>query len=132
MWLSVVAISAGAVLGANLRWLLGMWLNTLFPAIPPGTLVANWLGAWLIGLALGLFAWLPQLSPEWRLFAVTGFLGALTTFSTFSAEMFTNLQSGRLALALAGIALHVIGSLCMTGLGLATVLLIRNLMGVAR
>lgn len=132
MWLSVVAISAGAVLGANLRWLLGIWLNTLFPAIPPGTLVANWLGAWLIGLALGLFAWLPQLSPEWRLFAVTGFLGALTTFSTFSAEMFTNLQAGRLTLALAGIALHVIGSLCMTGLGLATVLLIRNLMGVAR
>lgn len=132
MWISVLAIGAGAAIGANIRWLLGLWLNALFPAIPPGTLVANWLGAWLIGLAIGLFAWLPQLAPEWRLFLITGMLGALTTFSTFSAEMFTNLQAGRWAMAFAGIAVHVIGSLFMTGLGIATLALIRNLMGVAR
>lgn len=132
MWISVLAIGAGAAIGANLRWLLGLWLNSLFPAVPPGTLVANWLGAWLIGMAIGLFAWLPQLAPEWRLFLITGMLGALTTFSTFSAEMFTNLQAGRWGMAFAGIAVHVVGSLCMTGLGLATLALIRNLMGVAR
>ncbi|EKF76077.1 camphor resistance protein CrcB [Alcanivorax hongdengensis A-11-3] len=132
MWLSVVAIGAGAAIGANLRWLLGMWLNALFPAIPPGTLAANLLGAWLIGMAIGLFAWLPQLAPEWRLFLITGMLGALTTFSTFSAEMFTNLQTGRWGMAFAGIAIHVVGSLCMTGLGMATLALIRNLMGAAR
>lgn len=132
MWISVFAIGAGAAIGANLRWLLGLWLNALFPAVPPGTLVANWLGAWLIGMAIGLFAWLPQLAPEWRLFLITGMLGALTTFSTFSAEMFTNLQAGRWGVAFAGIALHVVGSLCMTGLGMATLALIRNLMGVAR
>ena len=88
MWLYVLAISGGAALGANARWLLGLWLNALFPALPLGTLAANLLGGWLIGLALGVFAWLPALAPEWRLFLVTGFLGALTTFSTFSAEMF--------------------------------------------
>ena len=132
MWISVLAIGAGAAIGANIRWLLGLWLNALFPAVPPGTLVANWLGAWLIGMAIGLFAWLPQLAPEWRLFLITGMLGALTTFSTFSAEMFTNLQAGRWGMAFAGIAVHVVGSLCMTGLGLATLALIRNLMGVAR
>lgn len=132
MWISVLAIGAGAAIGANIRWLLGLWLNALFPAVPPGTLVANWLGAWLIGMAIGLFAWLPQLAPEWRLFLITGMLGALTTFSTFSAEMFTNLQAGRWGMAFAGIAVHVVGSLCMTGLGLATMALIRNLMGVAR
>lgn len=132
MWFSVLAIGAGAAIGANLRWLLGLWLNALFPAVPPGTLVANWLGAWLIGMAIGLFAWLPQIAPEWRLFLITGMLGALTTFSTFSAEMFTNLQTGRWAMAFAGIAVHVVGSLCMTGLGMATLAVIRNLMGVAR
>ncbi|MDX1803402.1 MAG: fluoride efflux transporter CrcB [Alcanivorax sp.] len=132
MWLSVVAIGAGAAIGANLRWLLGLWLNALFPAIPPGTLAANLLGAWLIGMAIGLFAWLPQLAPEWRLFLITGMLGALTTFSTFSAEMFTNLQTGRWGMAFAGIAIHVVGCLCMTGLGMATLVLIRNLMGAAR
>lgn len=132
MWFSVLAIGAGAAIGANIRWLLGLWLNALFPAVPPGTLVANWLGAWLIGMAIGLFAWLPQLAPEWRLFLITGLLGALTTFSTFSAEMFTNLQTGRWAVAFAGIAVHVVGSLCMTGLGIATLAFIRNVMGVAR
>lgn len=132
MGLSILAVSAGAVLGANLRWLLGLWLNAAFPAIPPGTLVANWLGAWAVGIAIGVFAYLPSLSPEWRLFVVTGFLGALTTFSTFSAEMFGNIQAERWGAAMGGIALHVGGSLLMTGLGLATFAGIRALLGALR
>ncbi|MCK0751845.1 MULTISPECIES: fluoride efflux transporter CrcB [Chromohalobacter] len=132
MWFSIVAIGAGAALGANLRWLLGIWLNALFPSIPPGTLAANWLGAWLIGLSIAFFAQLPHLSPEWRLFVVTGFLGALTTFSTFSAEMFTNLQAGRYLMALSGIAVHVLGSLVMTGVGIATFGAIKHLTGVLK
>ncbi|GAB3335492.1 fluoride efflux transporter CrcB [Chromohalobacter beijerinckii] len=132
MWFSIVAIGAGAALGANLRWLLGIWLNALFPSIPPGTLAANWLGAWLIGLSIAFFAQLPHLSPEWRLFVVTGFLGALTTFSTFSAEMFTNLQAGRYLMALSGIAVHVLGSLVMTGVGIATFGALKHLTGVLK
>ncbi|WP_040242483.1 fluoride efflux transporter CrcB [Chromohalobacter japonicus] len=132
MWFSIVAIGAGAALGANLRWLLGIWLNALFPSIPPGTLAANWLGAWLIGLSIAFFAHLPHLSPEWRLFVVTGFLGALTTFSTFSAEMFTNLQAGRYLMALSGIAVHVLGSLVMTGVGIATFGALKHLTGVLK
>ncbi|WP_043527094.1 fluoride efflux transporter CrcB [Litchfieldella xinjiangensis] len=132
MGLSILAVSAGAVLGANLRWLLGLWLNAAFPTIPPGTLVANWLGAWAIGIAIGVFAYLPSLSPEWRLFVVTGFLGALTTFSTFSAEMFGNIQAERWGAALGGIALHLGGSLLMTGLGLATFAGLRALLGALR
>ena len=80
---SILAISAGAALGAVMRWLLGLSLNALFPTIPPGTLVANLLGAYLIGIALALFAQHPALAPEWRLLLITGFLGSLTTFSTF-------------------------------------------------
>lgn len=129
MWLSMIAIAAGAAIGANVRWLLGIWLNAMFPAIPPGTLVANWLGAWLIGIAIAFFISLPELSPHWRLFVVTGFLGALTTFSTFSSEMFANLQDGRYAMALLGIAMHVAGSLVMTGLGLATFQLLKGSFG---
>ncbi|GHC31795.1 fluoride efflux transporter CrcB [Aidingimonas halophila] len=132
MGFSILAVSAGAVLGANLRWVLGLWLNALFPTVPPGTLLANWLGAWLIGLALTIIAYFPQLSPEWRLFLVTGFLGALTTFSTFSAEMFNHLQAGRWGAALLGIGLHVGGSLLMTGLGVATFAVLRMLAGAIK
>ncbi|RKQ96875.1 camphor resistance protein CrcB [Kushneria sinocarnis] len=132
MWLSMLAIGAGAAVGANLRWLLGLGLNALFPAIPPGTLAANLLGAWLIGLAIALFAALPELPPQWRMFVVTGFLGALTTFSTFSAEMFSNLQAGRYGMALAGIGIHVAGSLLMTGVGMATFNVLRQLGGAFR
>lgn len=129
MWLSMLAISAGAMLGANLRWGLGVWLNALFPAIPPGTLFANLLGGWAVGVAIALFAHLPQLAPEWRLFLITGFLGALTTFSTFSAEVFTNIQAEKWGMALLGVAVHVGGSLTMTGLGIATFAGLRTLMG---
>lgn len=116
----LLAISAGASAGACLRWLLGQGLNALFPAIPPGTLVANLLGGYLIGVALGFFGQHVGLAPEWKLLIITGFLGGLTTFSTFSAEVTAHLQDGRLAWAVGAVGIHVIGSLAMTMLGLAT------------
>lgn len=117
---SVLAIALGAALGASLRWTLGLAFNALWPALPPGTLIANLLGAWLIGMAITLFAALPELPPFWRLCVITGFLGALTTFSTFSAEVVSQLQAGRLLWAMLGIGAHVAGSLVMTALGMAT------------
>ena len=124
--LSVVAISIGAALGALLRWVLGTQLNALFPSLPPGTLVANLVGGYLIGAAMALFAGHPALPPEWRLFVVTGFLGGLTTFSAFSAEVVQQLMEGRMGWALATIAVHVAGSVAMTLLGIGTVALFRN------
>ncbi|HJV61727.1 MAG TPA: fluoride efflux transporter CrcB [Albitalea sp.] len=121
MWKSVVAISLGAALGALLRWVLGMRLNGLFPTIPPGTLAANLLGAYVVGLAVAFFATYSALSPEWRLFLITGFCGGLTTFSTFSAELVALLQQGRLSWALAAAAAHLVGSLLLTLAGIATV-----------
>ena len=121
MFNALLAISAGASLGAVLRWLLGMSLNALFPAIPLGTLVANLIGGYLIGVALAVFAHHPGFSLEWRLFIVTGFLGGLTTFSTFSAEVTVLIQEGRMLWAFGAISAHVLGSLAMTMLGLATV-----------
>ncbi len=118
---AITAICLGASLGAVLRWLLGMSLNALFPAIPLGTLSANLIGGYLIGIALAIFAHHPSLAPEWRLFVITGFLGGLTTFSTFSAEVTTLIQEGRMLWAAGAISAHVIGSLAMTMLGLATV-----------
>ena len=117
MWSSVLAISAGAVVGANLRWWLGIACNHWFPDIPPGTLIANLIGAGCIGVALGYFAHATHLSAEWRLFIVTGLLGSLTTFSTFSAEIFTLLQSGKYIMTLLSVAVHLAGSLIMTTLG---------------
>jgi len=117
---SVFAIAAGASLGATCRWGLSLALNGLFPSMPPGTLVANLLGGYLIGLALGSLAGPVGLSPEWRLFVVTGFLGSLTTFSSFSAEVVTLMQQGRLGWAAATVSVHVLGSLLATLGGLAT------------
>lgn len=124
---SIFAISLGASAGAVLRWLLGRWLNALYPSIPPGTLAANLVGGYLIGIAVAFFAGQPGLAPEWRLMIITGFLGGLTTFSTFSAEVTTLLLQGRLLSAGAAISIHVGGSLVMTILGLATVALFRRL-----
>jgi CrcB protein len=118
---AAAAVALGAVLGAWLRWGLAVWLNGLFPALPPGTLVANLAGGYLIGLALAAFALNPTLPAEWKLLVVTGFLGALTTFSTFSAEVVTLLQQGRIGWALATVSGHVLGSLAMTFLGIFTV-----------
>lgn len=121
MLVSLLAISLGASAGAISRWLLGIALNGLFPSLPPGTLAANLIGGYLIGLAVGVFAQHPGLAPEWRLLVMTGFLGGLTTFSTFSAEVTGLLQQGRLGWAGATIAAHVVGSLVLTLAGLATV-----------
>jgi fluoride exporter len=123
---AIAAVSTGAALGALLRWALGLGLNQAFPALPPGTLVANLVGGYLIGLAMALFAQMPALSPEWRLFVITGFLGGLTTFSTFSAEVVSALQQGRWGWAGATVASHVLGSLGMTLAGLATAGLFRR------
>ena len=115
---SLLAIAVGAVLGAWLRWGIGQWLNPLFVSLPLGTLTANLLGAFIIGLAT---AWLANstLGPNIKLLLVTGFCGALTTFSTFSLEMLDLLQRARLMAALTGIAVHVGGSLICAALGLA-------------
>jgi CrcB protein len=129
MFNSLVAISVGASCGAVLRWFLGLWLNEAFPHIPPGTLAANLIGGYLIGIALAFFANNPQLSPEWRLLIITGFLGGLTTFSTFSAEVTTLIQQGRWLWVGAAISTHVLGSLIMTLAGLATVAMVRKIAG---
>jgi fluoride exporter len=119
--LPVVLLCAGASLGAIARWQLGLWLNTGGSWLPLGTLVANLIGGYLIGVLVGVFNAHPALDPVWRLALVTGFLGALTTFSTFSAETVHLLQAGRPVQALALSALHLCGSLALTWLGLRTV-----------
>jgi len=117
---SFLAIGIGATLGAWLRWGLGLWLNPTLPQFPFGTLSANLVGGYLIGFALAFFMHNPSLSPEWRLFVITGFLGGLTTFSTFSAETVTLLLRGQYALGTAIMAAHLGGSLLMTVLGIQT------------
>jgi CrcB protein len=126
LWTAILAVSSGAALGALMRWGLSLSLNHLFPALPPGTLVANLVGGYLIGVAMAFMGPASTLPPEWRLFVITGFLGGLTTFSTFSAEVTTALQHGRLAWALATVSTHVLGSLAMTFAGLATATLLRR------
>ncbi len=123
---SLLAISVGASLGAVLRWGLGAAFNALFPTVPPGTWLANMLGGYLIGIALAFFGEHAGLAPEWRLLIVTGFLGGLTTFSTFSAEVTTLIQEGRIVWAGVAISAHVIGSLLMTLLGLASMALFKS------
>jgi fluoride exporter len=126
MWKSVAAVSVGASLGALLRWWLGARLNAYFPPIPPGTLAANLIGGYVVGVAVTLFATYSALSPEWRLLVITGFCGGLTTFSTFSAELVTLLQQGRATWALAAAAAHLGGSLLMTLAGIGTVVWMRG------
>ena len=126
MMYSIAAIVSGAGLGALLRWFLGLKFNGLYLTIPLGTLVANLLGGYFIGVAIAFFATNTALSPEWRLFIITGFLGGLTTFSTFSAEVVTALQEGRFLNAATGIFLHVVGSLIMTFLGIVSIIYLQN------
>jgi CrcB protein len=123
---SIVAICIGASTGSLLRWLLGSKFNAAFPSLPPGTLIANLLGGYLIGVAIAFLANHPHLAPEWRLLIITGFLGGLTTFSTFSAETTTLLQQGRIASAMLLIATHMLGSLALTMLGMLTVSALRG------
>ena len=131
MWKPVVAIAVGSACGALLRWQLGERLNALFPTVPPGTLVANLIGAYVIGLCIAFFAHWPALSPEWRLLLITGFCGGLTTFSTFSVEVVVLLQQGRVLWAGGAIAVHVTGSLLLTLAGIGTVHLLRVMRDVA-
>lgn len=126
MWRSFLAVSLGGMLGCLLRWLLAVVMNGYFPTVPPGTLAANLIGCYVIGIAIAFFTAYPAFAPEWRLFLTTGFCGGLTTFSTFSAEIVTLLQTGRPAWALAGVAVHLIGSLLMTLAGIATVVWLKG------
>ena len=128
MLISILAIAIGASAGALLRWYLANRLNASFPELPPGTLVANILGAYLIGIAIAVFLAFPALSPQWRLLTVTGFLGGLTTFSTFSAEVVTAILEGRRLWAVSTAAAHVLGSVLMTLCGVGTVRLVRSLL----
>jgi CrcB protein len=121
---SILVISLGAAVGAVLRWALGLKLNSLLPELPPGTLVANLVGAYIIGIAIAYFATAPSISGEWRLLIITGFCGGLTTFSTFSAEVVSLLQQGRAAVAGGVVAVHVIGSVAMTFLGIGSYALV--------
>ena len=122
----ILAIAIGSSIGALLRFWLGSELNATFPAIPPGTVAANLIGAYIIGVAIAVFATWAALAPEWRLFVITGFCGGLTTFSTFSAEIVTLLQQGRPLLACAAIGVHVVGSVLMTFAGIGTVAWLRG------
>ena len=117
--LSVIAICFGASVGALARWGLGLWLSP-GGIIPWGTLAANLIGGYLIGLCIAVFQSMPQLDPVWRLLLVTGFLGGLTTFSTFSAEVVSYLMAERYGQALGIALMHVLGSLLMTLAGLKT------------
>ncbi len=123
---SVIAISVGASLGALLRWQLGLKLNSLLPALPLGTLSANLIGAYIIGFAIAYFSHVPQLSPEARLLIITGFCGGLTTFSTFSAEVFTQLQNSQILWALRTTLVHIVGSVLLTFLGFVSFQLSRH------
>ena len=118
---SVLAICIGACVGALARWGLGLWLNP-GGLLPWGTLAANLLGGYLVGICVATFQSMPQIDPVWRLLLVTGFLGALTTFSTFSAEVIAMLQQQRYALALGTASLHLFGSLLLTVAGIKSAL----------
>jgi CrcB protein len=115
---AVVLLCVGAALGALARWQLSLRLNSATHWLPLGTLVANLVGGWLIGVLVAVFQAQPQIDPVWRLALITGFLGALTTFSTFSMESVQLLQAGRFGQALALATLHLVGSLALTWVGL--------------
>ncbi len=124
--LALLAVGVGAALGAWLRWIFGLWLNPIFPTLPLGTLLANLGGGYVIGLSIAFFAAQPGLSPEWRLLVITGFLGGLTTFSTFSAEVFTLLSRSQWGWGATEVLLHVVGTISMTALGVWTFALLSH------
>ncbi|KAA6117797.1 fluoride efflux transporter CrcB [Cupriavidus cauae] len=116
--LGFVAVGVGAAMGAWLRWLFSLLWNAANPALPYGTLAANLLGGFLIGVAVGFFDTHASLPPAWRLLVITGFLGGLTTFSTFSSELTANLLAGDYGAAALHVLLHLGGSLLLTLFGL--------------
>lgn len=120
-----ISVGLGAAIGAWLRWWMGLSLNAILPFLPLGTLAANLIGGYVMGLAVGAFAIYATLPSELRLFVTTGFLGGLTTFSTFSAEAVNLISRGQYAWAAMHILTHVVGSLLMTGLGIYTVHLLK-------
>ena len=120
MWLSILAIFFGAGLGALLRAGFNFLTVSAASIIPLGTLLSNMVGGYLVGLAVAFFGNNPQISPEWRLMVVTGFLGGLTTFSSFSAEVVAFIQRGEFTWALGTAMLHLVGSLLLTFLGILT------------
>jgi len=120
-----VAVGVGGILGCWLRWWLGFAFNSIFPEIPLGTLAANLIGGYLVGVAVAFFSERAGLPPEMRLLAITGFLGGLTTFSTFSAESVTLIARGEYLWASLHVAVHLGGSLVLTALGMATVNLLK-------
>ncbi|GGD60279.1 putative fluoride ion transporter CrcB [Pseudoxanthomonas indica] len=122
---SLFAIALGATLGAWARWGLSIWLNPADGPFPYGTLAANLIGGYVIGMAMAWFSTHPQVSPEWRLFVITGLLGGLTTFSSFSAETMQLILRQQYGWAATVIGSHVFGSLLMTALGIASVRLLR-------
>ena len=127
MFQSVLAVGIGGALGSMFRWLLGVRLNGLYPQLPLGTLAANVIAGYIIGVAIAFFASLPQIPPEWRLFVTTGLMGGLSTFSTFSAEVVADLQQGRYGWAAGEVAIHLSASIIMTILGFATVSAVSSL-----
>lgn len=118
--MSWLAVGLGAACGAWLRWGFSIWLNAYHHALPYGTLIVNLAGGFLIGIAVGFFEKYPALSIEWRLLVITGFLGGLTTFSSFSAESMLLLQRGQFGWALAHASLHLFGSIALCIAGFAT------------
>lgn len=114
------AVGVGAALGAWLRWGLGAWLNERSATLPWGTLASNLVGGYLVGIAVAAFSSRPEIPPEWRLFIVTGFLGGLTTFSTFSAESVGMMMRSEYGAAFVHAGAHLFGSLVLTALGIAT------------
>lgn len=125
MYYSLISIALGSVLGAWLRWFFSLKFNHYFPNLPLGTILVNLIGGFIIGFAISFFA-NSSLSPNYRLFVITGFCGALTTFSTFSAEVIGLLQDQKFSYAVALIAIHLIGSLICTIIGIYSYQLIHS------